>query len=513
MCFKANAQVPVELAKLKNFDLCYPDKFINYNGVTYFTIDDGIHGNELWRSDGTEAGTYLFKEFTPGESGSYIPEFIIFNSELYFSANAGLWKTNGTQNGTVLIKQFSDFSSKNLTHCGLYLVFSSSNDANGNELWKSDGTFGGTTLIADLSPGTASSQINEIVYAPGFFANDIYVTLRKEGETFQNLYKMSYSTALGGAISTPSLVPDSDYAERLVYYSGSLYFFKGINHNIFQKYNGSSVSSIKNFDPFSVPSQNKIMIFNGNMYFIAKVAATGQELWKSNGTPTGTILVKDINVGTSDSQINELFVYNSRLIFRANDGISGFELWQSDGTNAGTNLIYDVIPGSSGSNIFIIGSNGDKLSFFNSISENDSKLFQYNFTSSQLTLLKDFSWYSPNIEDDPYKGIYLNNTIICTGHDNVYGTQLWKSDGTSSGTTLLKRINKGNANLSNFTSLGNKTFFTASDKDFWSVPFITDGTQAGSFQLANLHIYNYGENKFGEMLNNELDFLSNIGRM
>ena len=31
LCFKANAQVPVELAKLKNFDLCYPDKFINYN--------------------------------------------------------------------------------------------------------------------------------------------------------------------------------------------------------------------------------------------------------------------------------------------------------------------------------------------------------------------------------------------------------------------------------------------------------------------------------------------------
>jgi hypothetical protein len=33
------------------------------NGVLYFTADDGINGNELWKSDGTVGGTTLVKEY------------------------------------------------------------------------------------------------------------------------------------------------------------------------------------------------------------------------------------------------------------------------------------------------------------------------------------------------------------------------------------------------------------------------------------------------------------------
>ena len=38
----------------------------------FFTADDGVNGNELWKSDGTEAGTVLVKDINPG-SGSSSP--------------------------------------------------------------------------------------------------------------------------------------------------------------------------------------------------------------------------------------------------------------------------------------------------------------------------------------------------------------------------------------------------------------------------------------------------------
>jgi ELWxxDGT repeat protein len=70
----------------------------------------------------------------------------------------------------------------------------------------------------------------------------------------------------------------------------------------------------------------------------------GAELWRSDGTEAGTVLVKDIAAGTRSSQPQGLTVVETapgvyRVFFAANDGVSGFELWQSDGTETGTVLV------------------------------------------------------------------------------------------------------------------------------------------------------------------------------
>jgi ELWxxDGT repeat protein len=89
---------------------------------------------------------------------------------------------------------------------------------------------------------------------------------------------------------------------------------------------------------------------NGTLFFVANDGVAGVELWKSDGTEAGTLLVKDIRPGPGSSlaplPLGEL---NGTLFFPADDGITGMELWRSDGTEAGTQRVKDIQPGSGGS--------------------------------------------------------------------------------------------------------------------------------------------------------------------
>ena len=91
-----------------------PGPLINLNGTLYFSADDGSHGRELWRSDGTEQGTYLFKEInTDPNSGASDPaDLATVNGALFFTADDGihgreLWKSDGTEAGTVMVKDIT----------------------------------------------------------------------------------------------------------------------------------------------------------------------------------------------------------------------------------------------------------------------------------------------------------------------------------------------------------------------------------------------------------------------
>ena len=73
----------------------------NHNGVLYFRGNDVANGIELWRSDGTAAGTYLVKDISPGNSTSSVGYFASIGNVLYFTAFSGsqLWRSDGTVAG------------------------------------------------------------------------------------------------------------------------------------------------------------------------------------------------------------------------------------------------------------------------------------------------------------------------------------------------------------------------------------------------------------------------------
>jgi ELWxxDGT repeat protein len=83
--------------------------------------------------------------------------------------------------------------------------------------------------------------------------------------------------------------------------------------------NGSSPSSLVNV--------------GGTLYFAANDGFAGAELWKSDGSPSGTTLVRDIVSGAAGSSPIYLTNIHGQLFFRA---ISGYVVWTSDGTPEGT---------------------------------------------------------------------------------------------------------------------------------------------------------------------------------
>ena len=95
---------------------------------------------------------------------------------------------------------------------------------------------------------------------------------------------------------------------------------------------------------------------DGTLFFAADDGSHGRELWKSDGTEEGTVLVEDINPGTAHAGPRWLTNVNGTLFFTAVDGSHGRELWKSDGTEAGTVLVKDINRGGGARSLPIIRS-------------------------------------------------------------------------------------------------------------------------------------------------------------
>jgi ELWxxDGT repeat protein len=91
---------------------------------------------------------------------------------------------------------------------------------------------------------------------------------------------------------------------------------------------------------------NSLQETNGNVFFIGSNNTYGKELWKTDGTLTGTTIVKDINLGSNSSIGNDkIYKLNNKIVFVATPNNSNLELWSTDGSDINTVSFYPLTNG------------------------------------------------------------------------------------------------------------------------------------------------------------------------
>lgn len=433
--------------------------------------------------------------------GSFPAELTDVNGTLFFTAftpgaKRELWKSDGTVPGTVIVKDISTEPSNpfgslpfGLTNVNGTLFFVANDDIHGFELWKSDGTPGGTTMVKDITPGPEGSisSISELTAvgnklyfaAPDEFGNELWVSDGTELGTVR-------VSNIAQEEQNPSGV-ESSFPQSLTNVNGTLFFIATDQNTGFELYKvdpvSGLVSQLKDIYPGEVGSSpDGLTNVNGTLFFSAVDPEHSRELWKSNGTPEGTVLVKDIRPtffpGSTEPRPSDLryFVdFNGTLYFSANGGttadnpVSGNELWKSNGTPEGTVLVKDIAVGFTGVGPRILTVVDNTLFFIGEDGEFGEELFRSDGTAAGTGVIKDMY---PGVQgafsqlgDDNQFMVSVNSKLYFNADDGTNGVALWRSNGTPDGTLVISDVEPGNTGSGprRLTRVNNKLFFTADD--------------------------------------------------
>ncbi|MCX8037089.1 MAG: Ig-like domain-containing protein [Candidatus Sumerlaeia bacterium] len=477
-----------------------PKFFARFDSVVFFNANTDLYGKELWKTDGTAAGTVLIKDIYPGESGSNPYNTVLWNGNVYFFAEhptygTELWKTDGTAAGTQLVKDinpsgWSPMQPSNLTPVNGTLFFSAYDIYNGTELWKTNGTAGGTQLVKDIYSGYSSSNPSNLTNVNGtlFFS-------ATNGTNGVELWKSDGTEA--GTVQVKDIRSGASGSSpmSLVAHNNKLYFaaYDGTNGNELWTSDGTEAGTQLVKDIRSgTSSSNPYGLYShgGNIYFGADDGVAGTELWKSDGTAANTQLVKDINPGSGPSSPMSLATFpGGNLLFAANDGTNGSELWKTDGTAANTQLVKDINPGAASSNPknFAPLPNASSMLFVANDATGNARLYKTNGLEdgTQLISVEDLI---PN-PDEPMYPHSASGKVFFQGSRPMVGSELWTSNGTASGTNLVKDLWPGTAhsNAANFKRLKSTTVFTADNGVNGNEPWQTGGLPTNTAMLKDVY--------------------------
>ena len=354
-----------------------PGGFFVDSPYIYFKADDGIHGRELWITDGTDTGTRMVADILSGHYSSDPSDFIAVNDKVFFSAYHGaqrLWATDGTLAGTYLVKDVFprlgaySWAPRAIAYNDM-LLFAGSDTILSGELWRSDGTDSGTALIKDIYSGATSS-------IPENFA--VF-----NGKVFFSAKDSLHGIELWSTDGTAS---------------GTLLFMD------------------INSDPGQSSYPSNLTVIDNKLFFTANDGINGAELWTSDGTIPGTRMSTDICSGSCSSTPLGFYQNGSTVFFSATETISGREPYALDLSSL---KVEDL---SSQHGIYIYP-NPTTSSFTISIDEPllGSTLSIYDITGKKMTAVQLESENSKLSTESFAKGIYV---VTVTGKDHEWREKL-----------------------------------------------------------------------------------------
>lgn len=468
----------------------------------FFSANDGAHGRELWMTDGTEAGTRLVGDLAPGPASSH-PSFLrAYQGGVVYVADAGhlgtsLCRSTGNANGTTILRNLDDqgdtaqsFAGSDwLAVVGKTLYMRLRSDEHGIELWKNDGTPGGSQLVKDIMPGVEDSTPGALTA----IGNTVFFSAY-QSEYGYELWKSNGTAA--GTVLVKDIVPGEGNSspQNFIVADGVLYFvvedaeFGGWT---VWRSNGTAAGTRKLSEALSGLTPEAMGVAGKSLYLsLATLSTTPSELWRVAGANASPVLVRRVDPALSGVRIPSITGAGNRVFFGVHSSAEGTELWTSDGTHAGTLKPRDILPGP-GSGFFTgqIVAAGSRVYFSGNDGVTGNELWVSDGTTSGTKLVKDAAQGDGGSGSGPM--MTVGGLAYFIANDGVHGSELWCTDGTEPGTRLVKDINPGLPGIS-VTFLGELDGklllrrYINSTSQLW----ISDGTEEGTTLFDDIRFTN-----------------------
>ncbi|NPC70356.1 hypothetical protein HPP05_11420 [Corallococcus exiguus] len=267
----------------------------------FFQLSTPTTGIELWLTNGTEKGTRLVKDITPGPEGSMLTNSTEVNGRLVFfrrvrqpdtTERTELWRSDGTSHGTVRLRDFgTPILWSSTLKVGNALLFVISDDT-GTTMWRTDGTYAGTTVLKRLDAGFTPFNIALTEGTPAVFLlqdgpnNEVWKTDGTPAGTVR-LDTFGRPVSLIGALGAHVYLSSVDNLETLRLRIDRLSLSGG---------GKQKVTTLPN--PYAgagaYPSVAAAATSGGDLYFSMALTELGPtpplnvSLWATHGTASGT---------------------------------------------------------------------------------------------------------------------------------------------------------------------------------------------------------------------------------
>jgi ELWxxDGT repeat protein len=494
-----------------------------FDGRAFFNIFDSEHGSELWSTDGTDAGTSLFADLTPGTVSTFPNGFTMSGGKLFFSGGQDfpvggrLWVLD---NRGAQPRRMAGPAGPGLGNNGdpLWpvngkLYFAGFTLLNSGEPWVTDGTETGTRMIANLAADVTASSVPVSLTAAG---NLLFFNATEGLFAATNVAEKSLWRSDGTAAGTFKLLETGQHPGTLQA-AGSLVFFPAQVNSTTLMFSDGTIAGTKPADDFmsrfGKSGVGKFFAFGDTLFAtVNDLSASGYSLWKT----TATANVPATSLGSRDPY-GMIDVAGRQFFYTAappNPFGSGKALWTTDGTPAGTYSVVDVLNADSPNLSNLVNAAGT-VYFLKAVSGEKTKLWKSDGTADGTVVVKELDaspslsallraaghrvyfavgaalWVSDGTEAGtrelvkvpyyPFPGVEnmtpAGDRILFTGHDEKTGYQLWGSDGTPEGTKLLLNLGFLNVELVNVEET---VYFTANDDAHGHEIWTTDGTPDGT---------------------------------
>jgi ELWxxDGT repeat protein len=408
-----------------------PFDFAVSGGTLFFGADDGTHGQELWRSDGTAVSQV-------GEvnaaSDALLGQLTDVNGTLFFSAENGtdgreLWKSNGTTVTQVEdINPTGDAFPGNLINVEGTLFFAADDGSDGVELWKSEPPYdqASTMQVEDINPTAGVGSFPQDFEGLGttllFNADD--------GSDGNELWKSEppYTSATQVLDINPT---GSSNPNQLAAVGGFVIFqaTDGTTGTEPWKTNGTAVSQVHDVNAGGSSNPGHFTAFNGSVFFSADDGVNGREMWRTDPSFTDATLAADINPGDDDMDPGpdssgpfRFTGVGTTLFFNANGGPNGEELWKTTGT--GATEVADINPGGGHSFPDDLTAAAGKLFFNAERPDTGTELYVSDGTGATLVEGDLFPGVDSGSFSEP---IAYQDGLFVRANDGLTGGELWKA--------------------------------------------------------------------------------------